>query len=85
MGKYRRTVDIWRLDCEQRRALQIGQWVRAGDGGTIGRFYGEGATTVVAWLGNDRGRGSGYNSYMAALRDYGRASMERVRHSATCT
>jgi hypothetical protein len=51
MGKYQRTVDIWRLDCEQRRALQIGQWVRAGDGGTIGRFYGEGATTVVAWLG----------------------------------
>jgi len=85
MGKYQKTVNIWKLNPEQRRKLQIGQWVKAGDGGTIGRFYGEGATTVVAWLGNARGREGGYNSYMAALRDYGRASMARVRQSATYT
>jgi hypothetical protein len=82
MGKYTRTVNIWNLNPEGRRKLQIGQWVRAGYDGPIGRFYGEGATTVVAWLDNARGHskakgGTGYGAYMAALRDYGRASMKR--------
>lgn len=88
MGKYTRTVNIWNLDTEQRRKLQIGQWVRAGYDGPIGRFYGEGAVTVVAWLGNARGHrkekgGMGYQAYMTALYDYGRESMNRVRHSVT--
>lgn len=85
MGKYTRTINIWNLTPDKRAKLQIGQWVRAGYDGPIGRFYGEGAVTVVAWLGNARQHkgGKGYQNYMAALRDYGRASMARVRHSAT--
>lgn len=85
MGKYTRTVNIWNLTPAMRSKLQIGQWVRAGYDGPIGRFYGEGATTVVAWLDNARAHrgGIGYGGYMSTMRDYGRSSMERVRHSAT--
>lgn len=70
MARFRPTLDIWELDETERSQLQPGQWVTAGPDGPRGRFYGEGRSTVVAWLGNARGR---YRSYMATLRDYGRS------------
>jgi hypothetical protein len=69
--RFRPMLNIWNLTTEERAALQPGQWVTAGDGPDApkGRFYGEGRSTVVGWLGNSRGR---YRSYMSAIRDYGR-------------
>ena len=70
MARYTKAVDIWSIDQEGRSRLQIGQWVTAGPGGQRGRFYGASSrSTVVAWLGNARGR---YRRYMQTLRDYGR-------------
>lgn len=68
MARFQRTVDIWAMTPEQRAKLLPGQYVKAGPEGPIGRFWGEGrASTVVAWLGNARGRGWAYHR---ALRDY---------------
>lgn len=75
MGRYQPTVDIWALDDSARASLQIGQWVTAGPDGPRGRFYGQGRSTVVAWVGNARGR---YRSYMATIRDYGRTVKARA-------
>ena len=72
--RYTKAVDIWALSDKQRARLQIGQWVYAGDRTNVGRFYGQGATTVVAWLGNAK---RDYRQYMAALRDYGRSVARR--------
>lgn len=74
MARYTKTVDIWTLSDDQRRDLAIGQWVTAGPDGGKGRFYGQGHSTVVAWLGNCKGR---YRSYMATIAQYGR----QVRHN----
>ena len=71
--RFQKTIDIWPLSPAQRAALQPGQWVTAGNepGAAKGRFYGEGrASTVVAWVGNAKGR---YRSYMASIRDYARS------------
>lgn len=76
MPRFLPTLDIWQLTDEQRAALPIGQWVRAGDGGPVGRFFGQGATTVVAWVGNARASRD-YRGYMRALRDYGRSVTRR--------
>lgn len=67
--RYVKTFDIWKLDENQRKRIAIGQWVTAGENGPKGRFYGQGRTTVVAWLDNAR---RDYRSYMANIRDYGR-------------
>lgn len=77
MGRYTKTVDIWTLDSVQRKGLQIGQWVTAGADGPKGRFYGEGRSTVVAWLGNAKASRN-YKGYMKTLHTYGKASMGRV-------
>jgi hypothetical protein len=69
--KFTKTVNIWELSTEERAKLQPGQWVRAGENGALGRFFGEGRSTVVAWLGNAKGSRD-YRGYMATLRDYGR-------------
>lgn len=76
MPAFRPTVDIWALSDQERSELPIGQWVTAGPDGPKGRFYGQGNSTVVAWVGNARGR---YRSYMAAVRDYGRTVIARGR------
>jgi hypothetical protein len=75
MARFVPTVDVWTLDETQRAALAIGQWVTAGPDGPKGRFYGQGASTVVAWVGNGRGR---WRSYCASIRDYG--ATVRRRH-----
>lgn len=68
MAQYTKAVDIWQLDDVQRAQLQPGQWVYAGEPDNKGRFFGQGRSTVVAWLGNAR---RDYTGYMRALRDYG--------------
>ena len=67
--KYQPALDIWTLDDKQRSALQIGQWVYAGEPSTKGRFYGHGHSTVVAWYNN--GKRIGWQNYCRALYDYG--------------
>lgn len=76
MPAFRPALDIWELTDAQRAELPIGQWVTAGPDGPKGRFYGQGRSTVVAWVGNARGR---YRTYMAAVRDYGRTVIENGR------
>lgn len=49
MARFAKTVDIWSLSPEEIAKLQPGQYVTAGPDGTKGRFYGQGASTVVAW------------------------------------
>jgi hypothetical protein len=71
MARFTKTVNIWNLDSEQRAALQIGQWVSAGEDGPRGRFYGEGSSTVAAWVGNAR-RSGDYRSYMSTIHNYGK-------------
>lgn len=77
MARFQPTIDIWQLSHEQRRALPIGQWVRAGVDGPLGRFFGEGAITVVAWVGNARASRN-YREYMRTVRDYGRGIIRRA-------
>lgn len=67
--RYTKAIDIWKLDSNQRKALPIGQWVYAGEPNNKGRFYGEGRSTVVAWLGNGKGR---WPAYCKALHNYGK-------------
>lgn len=70
--RFQPTINIWDLSHEERLKLQPGQWVRAGKDGPLGRFFGEGVSTVAAWLDNARGS-KDYRGYMRAHRDYGRA------------
>lgn len=67
--RYSKAINIWDLSDSERANLQIGQWVYAGDKSNMGRFYGQGRSTVVAWLNNGKGRWSGY---CKAIYDYGR-------------
>jgi hypothetical protein len=66
--KYKAAVNIWNLNEKGLQNLQIGQWVYAGNRDTMGRFYGQGRTTVVAWVGNGKGR---WKEYTKAIYDYG--------------
>ena len=47
--KYTKPVDVWSLTQEQRKALQIGQWVKAGS--ARGQWLGQKASgsDVAAW------------------------------------
>lgn len=49
MCRFSKAVDIWKLTPEQISKLQPGQWVYANDPEVKGRFFGQGASTVVAW------------------------------------
>jgi hypothetical protein len=33
MAKYQKSIDIWTLSKDQKRALQAGQWITAGSAG----------------------------------------------------
>lgn len=76
--RFTKAVDIWALSDSERASLPIGQWVYAGDKSNMGRFYGQGASTVVAWLGNARGS-KDYRGYMATIARYGRNVSNRSR------
>lgn len=76
MAKFNKTIDIWALDDLQRARLPIGQWVSAGPwpDSARGRFFGQGRSTVVAWVENARTkRPGGYKAYMASIAAYGRS------------
>lgn len=69
--RFTATVAIWTLDTDARRRLQPGQWVRAGEDGPLGRWMGEArASSVVAWVGNGRGR---WRSYCRTIRTYAKS------------
>ncbi|SCX31089.1 hypothetical protein DSM25558_5116 [Agrobacterium sp. DSM 25558] len=71
MARFSKTVDIWNLSPEAIAKLQPGQWVKAGPDGTKGRFMGQGASTVVAWVGRIP-RGNRYFPYLRAYAAIGR-------------
>lgn len=79
MARFQKAIDIWTLNDSERARLPVGQWVYAGDRSNLGRFYGQGASTVVAWQGNCTGGPAGHWArYQRALRDYG-ATVSRPR------
>ena len=69
--------NVWALPDYLRAAILPGQWVRAGEGGPLGRYLGQtrGGSDVVAWQGNAKGRGP---SYGAALRAYAKGDSARM-------
>lgn len=76
MAHFQKTVDIYKLTPEERRALQPGQWVRAGEGGPVGRYFGQrsSGSDVCAWLNNARRNYRQYMAFMAGYAREGRAS-----------
>lgn len=71
MALFTKTVDIWSLSPEEIAKLQPGQYVQAGPQGPKGRFFGHGASTVVAWSARIPA-GSRRNGYLAKYAQFGR-------------
>lgn len=65
--KYTKAVNIWALSQEQRKQLQIGQWVLAG--GSKGQWLGQKASgsDVAAWHHSGI---QGWKSKVSTLRAY---------------
>jgi hypothetical protein len=74
--KFTPAFNIWSVPVDLLKHAQPGQWVYAGDKSAMGRFLGVKKTgsVVVAWLGNERGRGSkdARLDYIRTLRQYAR-------------
>ncbi len=70
--RYVKATDIHALNDTQRSALQVGQWVYAGDKSAKGKFLGVKGTgtVVVAWHGNAQRYSTGVTSYWHDLRQY---------------
>lgn len=77
MSKFLPTINIDNLSSEERKALQPGQWVRAGEDGPTGRFFGEGASTVVAWS-KRLPKGKRHFEYLKRYAQFGRESRTRA-------
>lgn len=71
--KYTKAIDVWKLTQEERKQLQIGQWVYAGSPDNKGVWCGQRANgvDVTAWYGNAKGRVS-YRGYVRQLMQYAR-------------
>tara|TARA_R110000824_G_scaffold70939_2_gene181854 strand:- start:190 stop:417 length:228 start_codon:yes stop_codon:yes gene_type:complete len=71
-----KALDIHSLTDNERAALQVGQWVYAGDKSAKGKFLGvtKGGSVVVAWHGSATRKGNKPNEYYRALRDYALAA-----------
>lgn len=69
--KFRKALDIWQLNEEERKQLQPGQWVFAGNPNDKGVWCGQRSSgaDVVAWYMNAKNRKS-YKQYVALLMDY---------------
>ena len=69
--KYTKAVDVWALSQEQRKQLQIGQWVTAGStaGSAKGQWLGQKASgsDVAAWHHTGI---KGWKSKVSTLRAY---------------
>lgn len=72
MALFTKTVDIWALTPEEIARLQPGQWVKAGPDGTAGRFFGYGASIVVAWQSR-LPKGRRYREFLKRYAAYGKA------------
>lgn len=86
MARYQKAFNIWEVSDSNRARIQIGQWVKAGPDGPLGRFCGHGTSDVVAWHGNAKGfakgKGKGgYAAYMAALFDYGKSAVNKFKNN----
>jgi hypothetical protein len=72
--KFLPAFNVWSTPVELLAHAQPGQWVYAGDRNSMGRFLGvkKSGSVVVAWLGNERGRGSKQQrlEYVRTLRQY---------------
>lgn len=71
MAKYQKSINIWTLSKDEKKALQAGQWITAGCDGihsTKGIWCGvsSGGSDVALWLGN-----------ISSLK--GAARLERIR------
>ena len=71
--KFLKAMDIQALDEAQRKRLQVGQWVYAGNRSCMGKFLGvkRCGTVVVAWQGNAAKRGDVW-MYWRELLQYAR-------------
>ena len=74
--RYQPAINIWEVKDEDRDSLQIGQWVYAGDKSNMGRFYGHGNSTVIAWLNN--GRRIGWKNYTKSVYEYGQSVINKA-------
>ena len=65
--KYTKAIDIWALSSEERKQLQIGQWVLAG--GSKGQWLGqkESGSDVAAWHHKEI---QGWKTKVKTLRSY---------------
>ena len=71
--KYSKPVNIQALNETERKRLQVGQWVYAGDRSCVGKFLGvkDTGTVVVACQGNAKRRcADSVTSYWHDLRQY---------------
>lgn len=70
---YQPTVNIWAPDRDTTK-LQRGQWVKAGEHGDLGRYYGTkpSGVIVVAWQGNAKASRN-YREYQRNLLNYAKA------------
>lgn len=75
MALFTKTVDIWSMTPEQIAQLQPGQYVRAGKDGPVGRFFGQGSSTVVAWSARIPS-GKRRKEYLSAYANLGRKARE---------
>lgn len=80
MALFVKTVDIWALTDEKIAALQPGQYVRAGKDGPVGRFFGKGASTVVAWAARIP-TGARRKEYLSAYARIGRETRNKSKVS----
>lgn len=80
MAIFVKTVDIWALTDEQIAELQPGQYVRAGKDGPVGRFFGKGASTVVAWAARIPA-GSRRKEYLSKYAEFGRQARSKAKVS----
>jgi hypothetical protein len=74
--KYQKTLNIWNLSQEERRALPAGQWIRAGeslDPHHRGIWCGvsPSGSDVAVWMGNIKGlKGEARAAHIQRLMDY---------------
>ena len=69
--QYVKSMNIQALDEAQRKRLQVGQLVYAGNKSCVGKFLGvkRCGTVVVAWQGNAK-KGGNVTGYWNSLRQY---------------
>jgi hypothetical protein len=76
MAQYKKSVNIWELSQPERKALQVGQWITAGNSGckfSRGIWCGQtnSGSDVAVWLGNIKSlRGVARQAHIRTLITY---------------